>query len=215
MFKLFNTRRKTILFAGGSVFLFFVVALVLSVKTNSQQLQVPNQKDKDILIAQVEKSAEQSLKVVENDDSPLRIVEAKAKEVNGSDFTKLTGKTTDLAVVSSVPEVKLTNTSGKTIIGFIFAIREPKTKTLQTLNQEKISIAPGETYVIKREHFVAPEKLTVADSRGTRQKLVQPKIDSEKYWIDFAGRSDFFVTVGMVYFDDGSKWMIKEGGEIK
>lgn len=215
MSRLFSANRKTILFAACLVLSVLVVAFTLNIKTNSQQLQVSSQKDNDVFLKQIENSPEQSLKVAENNDSPLKIVQATVKEVSGSDFTKLTGKTTNLLAVSSVPEVKLMNTSGKTITGFVFAIRDPIAKELQTLVQHQISIAPGETYVVKREQFVPLEKTTVSDNSGTHQKRVLPKMNSAKYWIDFSGRSDFFVTVGIVYFQDGSKWAIREEGEIK
>lgn len=215
MNKILNVNRKIILFACCLVVSLVIVELVLSVRTNSQQLQVANQKEKNGLIEKIEKSADQPLRVLENADSPLRIVETKVKEITGSEFTQLTGITTDLASVSSVPEVKVVNNSGKTITGFILAIRDPKSKTLRTFSPYKVSIAPGETYTVRQDQFVISEKVTVADDKGVRQELMRPKMDSEKFWITFAGRSDFFVTVGMVFFEDKSKWMIQEGGEIQ
>jgi hypothetical protein len=40
-------------------------------------------------------------------------------------------------------------------------------------------------------------------------------MESEQYWLTFAERSDLFITVGKVSFDDGSGWLIKEGGEVR
>ncbi len=215
MSKLFNANRKMILFACCLVFSFLAAGPILSVKTNSQQLQVANQKEKSDLIEKIEKSADQTLRVLENNDSPLRIVETKVKEITGSEFTRLTGKTTNLLTVSSVPEVKVVNNSGKTVTGFILAIRDPKTKNLQTFSPYKVAIAPGENYTVRQDQFITSEKVTVADDKGVRQEIIRPKMDSEKFWITFAERSNFFVTVGMVHFEDKSKWMIQEGGEIQ
>lgn len=215
MFSLFNTTRKTIIFMGCFVLVIFAVALTLSVKTNSQQLQVLNQTDKDLLLKQVESSPEQPVNVIESNNTPLKISNATAKEISGSDFTKLTGKVTDLVTVASFPEATLVNHSGKTITGFVFGIRDPKTKTLQTVNQQKIAIAPGATYNVKREHFLKPEKTTTATSEGVSQKLILPKADSEKYWVDFAQRSDFYVTIGIVFFEDGSRWALKSEDGLK
>jgi hypothetical protein len=106
MFRLFKTTRKTILFASCFVFVFFAVALTLSVKTSSQQRQTLNEKDKEEAIGQIAKSVDQPLRILENEDSPLRISQATVKEISGSDFTKLTGKTTDLPNVASLSRGK-------------------------------------------------------------------------------------------------------------
>ena len=50
MFKLLDIRRRTILFACFLIGLIAVVALTLSVRTNSQQMKVLNQKDKSELL---------------------------------------------------------------------------------------------------------------------------------------------------------------------
>lgn len=215
MFRLIGAKRKAILFACCLIGLVGIVGVVLSVRTSSQQLQVSNQKEKNELVEKIEKSADQQVRVLENNDSPLRIVETKVKEITGSEFTRLTGKTTDLVTVSSVPEVKVVNNSGKTVTGFMLAIRDPKSKNLRTFSPYKVSIEPGETYTVRQDQIVISEKVTVADDKGVRQELMRPKMDSEKFWITFAGRSEFFVTVGMVFFEDKSKWMIQEGGEIQ
>lgn len=215
MSKLFNTTRKTILFACCLVGLFTVVAFTLSVKTNSQQRQVPNPKDKTELLKQVENSAEIAFNAVENDDSPFKITEATVKEISGSDFTRLTGKTTDLATVSSFPEIKLTNTSNKTITSFFVVIRNAETHGVRGFIQSKVSIAPGQNYTVKREHFASSVKTTVADNQGVRENWVQPKFDSEKFWIDWEKSPDVFATVPDVTFEDGSNWRVKEGGKVR
>ncbi len=143
MDKLFDTKRKTILFVCCLVGLLGVVGIFLNVRTNSQELQVSNQKEKNELVEKIEKSADQQVRVLENKDSPLRIVETKVKEITSSEFTRLTGKTTDLVTVSSVPEVKVVNNSGKTVTEFVLGIRDPKSKTLRTFSPYKVSIAPG------------------------------------------------------------------------
>jgi len=214
MFRKFDSKYKLLLISG-LVILFGAIGIFLTVKTNSQRLQVANQNEKNALIEKIKASADYPLRFLENEDSPLRITETKVKEITGSEFTRLTDKTTNLITVSSFPEVKLHNSSGKTIIGFALLIRDPQTRTSRTMNQSKVSIAPGAIYTVEREHFIAPDKQTVSDDKGVRQEITLPQMDSEKYWIDFAGRSDIFIIVGLVYFEDGSSWMVKEGGEIK
>lgn len=215
MAKLLNVNRKIILFSCCAASLLLAVTFALSGTTKSQQLRVPNQKDKNDLLRQVESSAEMPFNVVENDDSPFKITEARVKEISGYEFTKLTGKTTDLVTVSSVPEVALINTSGKTITSFFMVVRNAKTRSVRGFIQSKVSVAPGQSYTIKREGFANPEKVTVADNNGVRQIWVQPNFDSEKYWLDFEKSPDVFVTVAQVTFDDGSEWMVKAGGKVR
>jgi hypothetical protein len=208
--------RKMILITGCLVFLFSAAALALNIRTVNQRLQSSGRQEKGEIIKQIEESPDESLRVLGNDDCPLRIVEAKVKEVPGSLFTRLTGKTTDLATVSSLPEVTLVNTSGQTITRFYLAIRDPQTRTTRGLIQHNLALKPGETYILKRERFVTPEKITVADNNGqVRQTQAMPGMDSEKSWIQFAARSSLFITIIKVDFTDNSNWLIKEGGEAK
>lgn len=215
MVKLFSVSRKTIALSSCLICLLSAGAIAISVKTSSQQSQAPNQKDKDALLKRIESSPEIPFNAVENDDSPFKITEARVKEISGSEFTRLTGKTTDLITVSSVPEVELTNTSEKTITSFFMVIRNAKTRSVRGFIQSKVSVAPGQVYLVKRERFANPEKVMVADNNGVRQTWVQPKFDSEKYWLEFEKSPDVFVTVAQVTFDDGSEWMVKEGGKVR
>ena len=191
-----------------------VSALVvfLSVRTTSQQPNLPARNS----VEEIAEAPDQPLRILENNDSPLRIIEAKVKEIPGFQFTTLTGRTTDLSSVSSVPQARLVNNSPQTVTGFILAIRDPKSKHSYGIVQNKVSIGPGETYVVAREDFIKTELLTTRESNGQiRQKSVRASMNSEKYWMTFASRSDLFVTVGQVSFKDGSVWQIKEGGEIR
>ena len=167
-------------------------------------------------VQQVENSTDQPLRVLENNDSPLRIMDAKVKEISGPDFTKLTGQQTSLTAVCTVPEVHLLNSSAQTITAFILALRDPSSKNTRTIVQTKVSIAQGETYTMPRQAFITPEQISTVDNKGQiKTHFGQPDLRSEKYWISFARRADLYVTVARVTFQDGSKWTIKEGGDIR
>lgn len=205
MMRLLNVARGNTLVGYGVVSLLLVVTLALSAKTQRKRQEILHQKAEDGAVEWIEKSADHSLQILGNEDSPLKIVEARVKELSGAEFTRLTRRTTDLDAISSVPEVELTNTSGKTITGFVLAVREPVSRTTLTHYERKVSVAPGETYVVRREHFVSSDqKVITGDDGKTRQVAVQPNLDSEKYWIQFGRRPDVFITVGIVKFDDGS-----------
>lgn len=214
------TRRAVFLFAGCSICLLSIVAIVAlsgSLKTHSQEPSVPSKLTKDSLLKFVENSPELPLKVAGNENCPFRIIQATVKEISGSDFSRLTGRTTDQVTVASVPEVRLVNTSEQTITEFILLVRDPQSRASRGFVQQKISIGPGETYLVKREHFVAPEKQTIARANEpVRHILSQPNLESEKYWLQFATPpSEMFVTVGQLTFSNGTTWMIREEGDVR
>ncbi|HEY0081778.1 MAG TPA: hypothetical protein VGB61_03225 [Pyrinomonadaceae bacterium] len=217
MSKMMCLNRWTISIAGCSVLLCSALALALNVNHNGNQPSPASaHQDKSAIVRQVEASPDQSLRVAGNDDCPLRVVEAKVKEVPAALFTRLTGKTTGLATVVSVPEATLVNNSGQTVTKFFLAVRDPQTRTTRGILQSKIALKPGDSYTVSRDHFAAPEKMTVLNEDGTRgQKQIVPGMDSEKKWIEFASRSAIFITVAKVEFADGSSWTLKEEGELE
>ena len=212
--RLFTHRRITI--AIAVLVLFGAVTFGLSLTTTSQHLQPSTSKANDERAQKVEKSADQPLRVVENDDSPMRILDAKVKEVSGTDFANLTGQQTGLPIVCSVPQVRILNSSEKAIIGFVLAVRDPITKTTRGMVQSKVLINQGEIYTVERRAFIQPELTSTVDTNGKiRSRLVTPDMHSDKFWISFASRTTLFITVARVSFQDGSTWKIKEEGEIQ
>lgn len=213
MTRLLTTSRKTVVTVCCMLLLLSAIAFGLKTRAFTQARQ---DFERGSALRQVNDSPDQLLKVVGNDDCPLRIVAAKVKEVPGALFTRLTGKTTGLVTVSSAPEVTLQNTSGQTITKFVLIVRDPKSRKTRGVIQHDISVRPGDTYVINRELFVTPDKVMTASEEGqAKRMLLNPGIKSEKGWIEFASRPDLFVTVGLIDFEDGSSWMIKEGGEVR
>jgi hypothetical protein len=195
---------------------FGVLTFGLGFTTTGQEFLHSISRPADDQAQQIENAPDQLLRVLENSDTPLHILDAKVKEISGADFAKLTGKKTNLSMVSSVPEVRLINGSGKTITGFVLVIRDPETKTSRGLVQSKTSITSGETYVAPRQAFIRPEWISTVDKNGQiKPRFGSPEINSEKFWLSFAGRSNLFVTVAQVNFQDGSTWTLKEGGEIR
>ena len=216
MSKIIRLNRWTISTACGSVLLCSALAFALNVNYNgNQRSNAASKQDKNAIVRQVEASPDQSLRVAGNDDCPLRLIEAKVKEVPAALYTRLTGKTTDLATVSSVPEATLVNNSGQTVTKFFLAIRDPHTRTTRGIMQSKIALKPGDSYRVSRDHFAAPENMTVLNADGTSEhKQVVPGLDSDKKWIQFASRAAVFITVAKVDFADGSSWSLGEG-ELK
>ena len=155
------------------------------------------------------------MRILGNDDCPLRLVEAKVKDIPGPLFTNLTGRTTNLATVSSVPEATLVNASGQTITKFYLAVRDPHSRSVRGLIQT-VALKPAEIHAVKREHFARAGQVTAADANGgISRKLVVPGLESEESWIQFAPRADLFITVVKVDFENGGSWIIREEGEVR
>ncbi len=213
---------KTVSIASCTLLILSAVALGLTIRGNnsptqegSRRLQEPSRAELNDVVRQIEESPDQALAVLGNTDCPLRISDAKVKEISGAAFTRLTGRVTDRETVVSVPEVTLVNTSAQTITTFFLAIRNPKSQTTRGIIQSRIAIKPGESYTVKRENFAGSEKVTLSNQKGqTSQREVAPGLLSEKRWIQFAAPSDLFVTIAKVEFENGDSWVIKEG-EVK
>jgi hypothetical protein len=208
-----NARRFSI--ACLSVVLLSVVVLASNGRAGDQHSQALTHRDEVDTTKQIVESPDQLLTVVGNDDCPLRIGEARVKEAPGYLFTKLTGKVTYLTTISTVPEVTLLNTSGQTVVRFCLMIRDPNSRTTRGLLQSNVAIRPGESFTVKREAFAGSEKMAAVDEKGeVHITRVDRGLDSEKRWIEFAARSDVYVTIAKVDFENGDSWTIKEGGEV-
>jgi hypothetical protein len=210
------TARRRLAISVAVIGLIGAVTLGIGFKTKSQQLKPSGSPGPDLLSQQIEKSADHPLRILENDDSPVRILDANVKEVSGSDFTRYTGRPTNLITVCTLPQIRVLNSSSKPITSFVLAIRDPASKTTRGVVKSKISLDQGEIYTITPQDFIEPELTSAVSQDGKIQsRYVRPGIQSEKYWLSFASRSSIFVTVARVSFQDGSVWRIKEGGEIQ
>jgi hypothetical protein len=170
----------------------------------------------DVGSEQIDQLPDQPLRILENSDAPLRIMSAAVTEVSGPVFTRVTGQKTDLQTVCSVPEVKLLNSSAKTITEFVVVVRDPTSKTTRGIIQNKVSIGPGQTYTVDRQSFLRPEWTSAPDKDGKiDSRFGQPGKNSERYWLTFAQRADLFVTVAQVTFADRTNWTLKEGGDLR
>ncbi len=216
MTKLLHVNFKTISIACFLVVLLSVVVFALNKRAVSQRSHELERRDKTDIAKPIDESPDQLLTILGNDDCPLRIGEARVKEAPGHLFTKLTGKVTHLVTISTVPEVTLLNTSGQTVVRFYLMIRDPKSQTTRGLLRGNVAIRPGESFTVKREDFTGSEKLATGDQKGeVHLTRVDPGLNSEKRWIEFAARADVYVTIAKVDFENGDSWIIKEGGEAK
>lgn len=192
-----------------------LVGLILTVEIRNQNKSLTTGKEKNSLVSKVENYPASQLRVLENSDTPLRLLEAKSKEVSAAEFTRLTSAATNLSNISSFPEARVQNTSDKTINMFMLIVRDPFARSMRSQVFKGLSIRPGESFSVTSERFITPEKVTYTDNKGVAVTAEKSRLESVNNWVQFAERSNFFVTVGMVVFEDGTSWTVAEEGEIK
>ncbi len=158
----------------------------------------------------IEALPDQFLPISAAPDEPLRVIEARVKEIPAADFATLTGQTARSAFVSTVPEARLLNISGKKITTFIVAIWNEQTRTSRMLKRYNLSINPGETFLLTRAQFVPPKSVTQVDAAGrATQRVVTPGYESTDKWVNLGGRNELSFRVGLVRFDDGTEWRVQ------
>jgi hypothetical protein len=200
-FRPLGSRKIAVVFAVTAIVLLVVLVSVGRTLRKRGGLQSP----KDPLIARVEKSPMTPIRIQQDDDAPLRIIEAKVHEVSAADYERITGEKSDLTSVISAPEVKVINTSNKTVKRILLVVDDPSAEKSQGINKGGLAIAPGDTFTIVPANFVKVEYTTSVDENGKLASGVREPMRSKKFWLPFPDRTRLQVRVG-VEFDDGTRW---------
>lgn len=190
--------------------------LVLSGVSVARSLRVrsqAHQTKRDALVQQVEQAADFPLRIQQDTDTPLSILEAKVKEISAADYEKLTSNKANSPLIVSAPEVRMLNVSNKTISGVMLIVDDVSAQRSTGIYMHHLAIEPGTTFTILPANFVKPEYLTSADASGSAKAVLQSPMKSQKFWLPFADKSQIQVRVS-VEFQDGTKWFNKgQGGE--
>lgn len=160
---------------------------------------------KDALVERIEKGPDFLLEVQQDEDTPLRILEAKVKEISPADYEKLTTNKSDNPSIISAPEVRMLNVSGKTITRVMLMIRDVSADRSTGLMRHNLSISPGATFNIFPADFVKPDYLTTVEENGKTSSSVKAPMKHKNFWLPFADKSQVQVRVG-VEFQDGTRW---------
>lgn len=139
--------------------------------------------------------------------SPISIQDASVREISGDEFTKIVGEPSRHYRYSTFPEVNLLNTSGRTIRSFAIAIKNEAEKKGYMFLKGKLSLLPGATYKVNPFQWIKAERSSMLKEGKYVSVMQKPSVESSKYWM-IGSPSDLKVVVGMVEFDDGSRWMI-------
>jgi len=164
---------------------------------------------RDALVEQMEKAPVFPIRIQQDDDAPVRIVEATVQEISGSDYEKLTSEKSNHLLVVSAPQVKMVNVSGKTVQQVMLVVNDASTQQSQGIVMKNLSVESGSTYTISPASFVKSETLTAVDQHGTVTSSLKPPMKSKKFWLPFADKSQIQVRVG-IGFQDGTTWFNRD-----
>jgi hypothetical protein len=184
-----------------------IATLALSIKPSASA----DQQDKSRLFKQIEAANALQVFADNSHGSPLLIQEAGAKEISGQDYALLVGEDAGYDKHSTFPDVTLVNSSSKAIRSFVLLVNSAadKSHTGHMLLQKDLSITPHSTFKLDAAKWPMAERVTVQKGKEYINRLQKPGLDSPKSWLPGAS-SDLRVFVGMVEFEDGTRWMIPE-----
>jgi hypothetical protein len=135
-----------------------------------------------------------AIRAEQDDDAPLKILEAKVHVISGQEYTRLTGQPGRVGEVISAPHVVLQNVSNKTVTALTLMVHDKGSGVKFGIYIREQSIKPGQQFTVRSENFV----------RVGGNPAANPK-----FWLDAADKTQVAVTV-VAYFDDGSKWANKD-----
>ena len=107
--------------------------------------------------------------------------------------------------MSTYPDIRLVNTSQKTISEFIIMIKSADGTGRGVLMKNQ-SIQPGATLIFPSAKWAKPERLMTQKDGKFVPVIRELGLDSPKSWLPGAA-SGSKVAVGMVTFGDGVTWM--------
>jgi hypothetical protein len=134
-----------------------------------------------------------SLQAEQDEDAPLKILDAKVNVISGEQYRELTSQNAPFREIVSVPKVVLQNVSDKTVVGVTLFISDKASQTKRGFYIKEQSIKPGQRFTILPENLV----------RGGENPAKNPK-----FWLDAVDKSQISVRV-VAFFDDGTTWANK------
>jgi hypothetical protein len=190
------------------VLCFLALAFVLSEAVSADvRATSSRQQNRLRIVKHVESMSGSPIYADNSQGSPIDIQEATVKEISGDDYSVLVGEPAKHFRQSTFPEVTILNTSEKTVRSFALVTRSTVEAKGYVLLKHNLSLVPNSSYRVDSSHWVKAERVTIKTGDKFTTVWRQQGLVSRKSWIPGAC-SDLKVTVGMVEFDDGTRWMI-------
>lgn len=198
-------KKSFLIFLTALIFLTGIVTVSAQIGTGS------NERQKNKIISKVLASAPVQIYSDNSRGCPISVQESSVKEITAEDFTILVGETPKHSRQATFPEAIVFNSSGKTIKSFAIVVKSAadKPKSNYFLLKDNLSILPNSTYKIVSTEWVKAERVSIQKGDKFVTAFRQPGLDSAKSWLPGAA-SDLKVTIGLVEFTDGTRWMISQ-----
>jgi hypothetical protein len=187
--------RRVLLVAGVVVLTLVVVVVTRSIRKNTDSVRAES-----VYISQETSKAdfisdgEFLLRPEQDEDTPLKILEAKVQVISGDRYHELTSQLAPFREIISVPRVVLQNVSNKTVVGIGLIICDKGANIKRGIYIKEQSIKPGQEFTILPENFV---------------RVGGNPAKNSKFWVEAADKSQVVVRV-VAFFDDGSMWANKD-----
>lgn len=194
----------------GFILLVFVLTLLPS-QGKSQINSYKRHKNPDVL----QTVPAQAIAIGPSENPGLWIQSATAKEIIGEQFQVLTKQTAMSPRYISIPNIKLVNNTGQTIIGFSLGLLNQRSGDLEIYRKTQIQIEPGQEFIIDPMQWAGirkKESHTFVQSGGVAQEDTSlPSWRSEGAWVP-GNITDFTIFVGQIDFSNGNRWRIQRIG---
>lgn len=194
----------------------FLVSAILAsltgfVALNAQTITKTDERQKRKILKKIKASNTIQIYADNSLGSPLSIQEASVKEIASEDFKILAGEAPRHIKQATFPEVTLFNGSGKTIKSFAVAVQSAvdKPDSWYILLKSDLRIPSNSTYKVASSEWPRAERVSIQKEGKFVSRLQQPGLDSSKSWIPGAAL-DLKITVGLVEFEDGERWMVSQ-----
>ena len=164
------------------------------------------------IIEKVKQAPQVPTRFVNPNQAPLTILDSSSKEISSAEYSDLVGLTAVADRIASFPDVKIVNNTGKRVTAFMLILKNEKTNQMHAIKASGIKVEPYTEYLVEAPRWVRPDKQAGAtkDEAHTSMKIQRtPGFDSERMW-HLGKASDLVVRVGLVEFEDGSRWMMEE-----
>lgn len=193
---------------------FFIVLASIGVYAFNVKSSGNTEQQKTRLTQRIEGSSSVQVFADNAQGSQLYIQDANVKEISGDEFKILVGEPSAYLKQTTYPEVTLMNGYTKTIKSFAIIVQSAtdKPKSGHILMKKNLSILPNGTYKVLSGDWVKVEDISLEQEGKFINRTKQPGLQSAKFWLPGAA-SDLRVTVGLVEFEDGTKWMISQASD--
>lgn len=196
------TNRAAVVVSIAALFTVFISGIALG-----QSSKRTTGEGKREIVERVRQYPDSPISFENYEEMPLLIQEAKVKEIGNAEYYQLTGFTTDSPKYISFPNVTLTNNTDQRVIGFALAVGNKQTRRMDGVKLTRISIEPHGSYSVKAGDFIRPERMVRITKSGKVINRLNPDLDSEKMWLR-GSVSDMVLTIGIVDFENGTRWMM-------